>query len=147
MFLAALDFNIVATAVPTITSEFHKYRNSSWIGTSFLVSFSLVLPIYAKLGVMFGNRNMFIIGTLIFIVGSGLCGAASSMDLLVWSRVVQGIGGGGIYGLVNVSPRWTTTKVRRILTKNRSLSPILFLCKMLVNTSHSLAWYGPLPMS
>ncbi|KAF8247314.1 putative efflux pump antibiotic resistance protein [Wilcoxina mikolae CBS 423.85] len=102
MFLAALDFNIVATAVPTITSEFLDYRNSSWIGTGFFVSFALVLPIYAKLGVMFGNRNMFIIGTVIFIVGSGLCGGASSMNMLIWSRVVQGIGGGGIYGLVNV---------------------------------------------
>jgi MFS family permease len=105
MFLAALDFNIVATAVPTITSEFLEYRNSSWIGTGFFVSFALVLPIYAKFGVMFGNRNMFIIGTLIFIVGSGLCGGASSMSMLVWARVVQGIGGGGIYGLVNASPQ------------------------------------------
>ncbi|KAL4816521.1 putative efflux pump antibiotic resistance protein [Aspergillus spinulosporus] len=102
MLLAALDFNIVATAVPIISSEFNAYNNSSWLGTGFLISFTLVLPLYSKLGDIFGRRNMFMFGTLVFILGSGLCGGSKSMDMLVWSRVIQGIGGGGIYGLVNV---------------------------------------------
>ncbi|KAL4757352.1 major facilitator superfamily domain-containing protein [Aspergillus foveolatus] len=94
MLLAALDFNIVATAVPIISSEFNAYNNSSWLGTGFLISFTLVLPLYSKLGDVFGRCNMFIFGTLVFILGSGLC-------------VIQGIGGGGIYGLVNyVSVTW-----------------------------------------
>lgn len=103
MLLAALDFNIVATAVPVISSEFDDYQDSAWLGTGFLVSFALVLPVYTKLGDIFGNRNMFIVGTAIFVLGSGLCGGSSSMNMLIWSRVIQGIGGGGIYGLVNVS--------------------------------------------
>ncbi|KGO69080.1 Major facilitator superfamily domain, general substrate transporter [Penicillium expansum] len=102
MLLTALDFNIVATAVPIISSEFNAYSNSSWLGTGFLVTFALVLPIYGKLGDIFGRRNMFVVGTLIFILGSGLCGGARTMNMLIWSRVVQGIGGGGIYGLVNI---------------------------------------------
>ncbi|OCL10091.1 MFS general substrate transporter [Glonium stellatum] len=102
MLLAALDFNIIATAVPTISSEFQEYSNSAWLGTGFLVSFALVLPIYSKLGAIFGNGVMFNIGTVIFILGSGLCGGSKSMSMLIASRVVQGIGGGGIYGLVNV---------------------------------------------
>ncbi|RAL01132.1 MDR family MFS transporter [Aspergillus ibericus CBS 121593] len=102
MLLAALDFNIVATAVPIISSEFNAYNNSSWLGTGFLVTFALVLPIYSKLGDIFGRRSMFMVGTIIFILGSGLCGGSKSMDMLIWSRVIQGIGGGGIYGLVNV---------------------------------------------
>jgi Major Facilitator Superfamily len=102
MLLTALDFNIVATAVPIISSEFSEYRNSAWLGTGFLVSFALVLPVYAKLGDIFGRRNMFVFATIIFILGSGLCGGSTSMDMLIWSRVIQGIGGGGIYGLVNV---------------------------------------------
>ncbi|KAL4996793.1 major facilitator superfamily domain-containing protein [Aspergillus recurvatus] len=84
MLLAALDFNIVATAVPIISSEFNAYNNS-------------------KLGDIFGRRNMFIVGTLVFILGSGLCGGTKSMDMLIWSRVIQSIGGGGIHGLVNVT--------------------------------------------
>lgn len=103
MLLTALDFNIIATAVPIISSEFHSYSNSAWLGTGFLVSFSLVLPLYSKLGDIFGRRNMFLVGTCIFILGSGLCGGSKSMEMLIWSRVIQGIGGGGIYGLVNVS--------------------------------------------
>lgn len=103
MLLTALDFNIVATAVPIISSEFNKYSNSSWLGTGFLISFALGLPLYAKLGDIFGRRNMFVFATIIFILGSGLCGGSKSMDMLIWSRVVQGAGGGGIYGLVNVS--------------------------------------------
>jgi MFS family permease len=62
-----------------------------------------VLPLYSKLGDIFGRRNMFIVATLVFILGSGLCGGAKSMNMLIWARVVQGIGAGGIYGLVNVS--------------------------------------------
>lgn len=102
MFLTALDFNIVATAVPIISSEFKSYNNSAWLGTGFLITFALVLPLYSKLGDILGRRNMFIAATLIFILGSGLCGGSKSMNTLIASRVVQGVGAGGIYGLVNV---------------------------------------------
>ncbi|MCJ1378610.1 hypothetical protein MMC17_001709 [Xylographa soralifera] len=102
MLLTALDFNIVATAVPIVSSEFGQYSDSSWLGTGFLVSFALVQPIYGKLGDVLGRRNMFIFATLVFILGSGLCGGSKSMTMLIWSRVIQGSGGGGIYGLVNV---------------------------------------------
>ena len=102
MLLTALDFNIVATAVPIISSEFNSYNNSAWLGSGFLITFALVLPLYGKFSGIFGRRNMFIFGTVIFILGSGLCGGAKSMDMLIWSRVIQGIGAGGIYGLVNV---------------------------------------------
>lgn len=102
MLLTALDFNIVATAVPIISSEFNEYKNSSWLGTGFLVTFGLFLPLYSKWGDMFGRYNMFAASTVVFILGSGLCGGAKSMDMLIWARVVQGAGAGGIYGLVNV---------------------------------------------
>jgi MFS family permease len=102
MLLVAIDFNIVATAVPIISSEFQEYHNAAWLATGFLVSLALVLPIYSKMGAIFGNGVMFNIATVIFILGSGLCGGSSSMNMLIASRVIQGIGGGGIYGLVNV---------------------------------------------
>jgi MFS family permease len=102
MLLVALDFNIIATALPTISSEFQEYRQSAWLGTGFLVPFALVLPIYSKLGAIFGNGAMFNVGTVIFILGSGLCGGSESMNMLIVSRVIQGIGGSGIYNLVNV---------------------------------------------
>jgi MFS family permease len=103
MFLTALDFNIVATTVPITSSEFRSYNDSSWLGTGYLVSFALVLPLYGKLGDTISRRTLFVFATVIFMLGSGLCGGSTSMNMLIWSRVVQGIGGGGIYGLVNVS--------------------------------------------
>jgi MFS family permease len=69
MLLTALDSNIVATAVPTISSEFGQRKDSSWLGTGFLISFAPTLLIYAKLGDMFGRRNLFIAGTAVFIIG------------------------------------------------------------------------------
>lgn len=69
----------------------------------FLVSFALSLPVYAKMGDIFGRVGIFIFAAVIFILGSGLYGASKSMNMLIRPRVVQGLGGGGIYGLVNVS--------------------------------------------
>ena len=103
MLLTALDFNIVATAVPIISSQFNNYDNSSWIGTGFLVTFALSMPLYSKWSEIFGRNNMFTAGTVVFVLGSGLCAGSKSMDMLIWSRVVQGLGAGGIYGLVNVN--------------------------------------------
>ncbi|KAI0837754.1 putative efflux pump antibiotic resistance protein [Hypoxylon sp. FL0890] len=102
MLLTALDFNIVATAVPTIASEFNVYSSSSWLGTAFLITFALIQPICAKLGDVFGRKNIFLASTAIFLVGSALCGWSRSMDMLIWSRAVQGLGAGGIYVLTNV---------------------------------------------
>ncbi|PVH93062.1 putative efflux pump antibiotic resistance protein [Periconia macrospinosa] len=102
MLLVAIDFNILVTAVPTIASDFQEYNNSAWLATGYLISLALVLPIYAKLGSIVGNGVMFNIATVLFILGSGLCGGSKSMKMLIASRIVQGLGGGGIYGLVTV---------------------------------------------
>lgn len=102
MLLTALDFNIVATAVPIISSEFNNYSNSAWLGNAFLITFALSQPIAAKLGDIFGRKNVFLFGTAIFLLGSALCGWSNSMDMLIWSRAVQGLGAGVLYVLTNV---------------------------------------------
>ncbi|PMD49998.1 MFS general substrate transporter [Hyaloscypha bicolor E] len=104
MLLSALDVNIVATAAPAISSEFRSYNKSSWLATGFFIAFANSLPLYAKLSDNFGRREAFIFANAVFILGSGLCASSKSMDMLIWSRVIQGIGSGGIYGLVNVIP-------------------------------------------
>ncbi|KAF2646108.1 hypothetical protein P280DRAFT_361142, partial [Massarina eburnea CBS 473.64] len=69
MLLTALDFNIVANAAPIIPSQFKDYSNSSWLAMSFLISFALVLPIYSKLDDTFGRKEVFMVGTVIFLMG------------------------------------------------------------------------------
>ncbi|RYP69595.1 hypothetical protein DL770_008201 [Monosporascus sp. CRB-9-2] len=102
MLPTALDFNIVAAAVPIISSESQEYSNSQWPGTAFLIIFALIQPICVKLGDMWGRKNLFLFCTIVFTLGSALCGWSSSMDMLIWSRAIQGIGAGGIYGQTNV---------------------------------------------
>lgn len=96
MFMATLDHQIVSTALPTIVGEFGELERFGWIGSAFLLATSAVMPVYGKLGDLFGRKYVMIAAVLIFTVGSLLCGLAWSMNSLIAARVFQGIGGGGI---------------------------------------------------
>ena len=68
----------------------------SWIFSLYLLASAVSTPIYGKLADLYGRKRMFIIGILIFLVGSILCGLAQSMLQLVLFRAVQGMGAGAI---------------------------------------------------
>src|SRR5262245_51109791 len=76
MLLAALDSTIVATALPTITSELGSAERLSWVVTSYLVAQTIVIPLYGKLGDLYGRRIVLQIAIVIFLAGSALCGLA-----------------------------------------------------------------------
>ncbi len=97
MLLAALDQTIVATAMPRIVEEFNALSHLSWVFTAYMLASAITVPIYGKLSDIFGRRNLYIIGIIIFLVGSVLCGAAQSMLQLILFRGIQGIGGGAIF--------------------------------------------------
>jgi EmrB/QacA subfamily drug resistance transporter len=96
MLLAALDQTIVATALPTIVANLGDAGHQSWVVTSYLLASTIVTALVGKLGDLFGRKRVFQAAVLFFIVGSVLCGLAQSMAMLVGSRALQGIGGGGI---------------------------------------------------
>ncbi|GAA0487989.1 MFS transporter [Streptomyces sp. NPDC046215] len=96
LLLAALDQTIVATALPKIVGELHGLDRMSWAVTAYLLSSTAVLPVYGKLGDLFGRKGVFVFSILVFIAGSALAGRAGSMDQLIAFRTVQGIGGGGL---------------------------------------------------
>ena len=96
MFMAMLDNHIVSTALPTIVGEFGHLERFGWIGSAYLLSLSAVMPIYGKLGDLFGRKYVMMTAIGIFTVGSMVCGLAVSMDTLIAARVLQGFGGGGI---------------------------------------------------
>ncbi|MCX8998534.1 MFS transporter [Rhizobiaceae bacterium BDR2-2] len=96
MFMATLDNQIVSTALPTIVAEFGEMERFGWIGSSYLLATSAVMPVYGKLGDLFGRKYVMIAAISIFVAGSLACGVASSMNLLIAARVLQGLGGGGI---------------------------------------------------
>jgi EmrB/QacA subfamily drug resistance transporter len=96
MLLAALDQTIVATALPTIVADLGDAGHQSWVVTSYLLASTIVTALVGKLGDSFGRKRVFQGAVLFFVVGSVLCGLSQSMAMLVGSRALQGIGGGGI---------------------------------------------------
>ncbi len=94
--LAALDQNIVATALPHITSELGGLRYLSWVVTGFLVASTVSAPLYGRLSDLYGRKPAFLVSISIFLLGSALCGLAASMRALIAFRTVQGLGAGGL---------------------------------------------------
>jgi EmrB/QacA subfamily drug resistance transporter len=96
MLLASLDQTIVSTALPTIVGEFGGLTHLSWIVTAYLLTTTIVTPLYGKLGDLFGRKAMLQSAILLFLLGSALCGLSRSMGQLIAFRALQGIGGGGL---------------------------------------------------
>jgi EmrB/QacA subfamily drug resistance transporter len=99
MFLAALNQTIVATALPTIGRDFRDFELLPWIVTAYLLSSTVVAPLYGKLSDIYGRRAMMLASIGIFVAGSAACAAAHDMIMLILGRGLQGIGGGGILPL------------------------------------------------
>jgi EmrB/QacA subfamily drug resistance transporter len=99
MFLSALNQTIVATALPTIGRAFDDFENLSWIVIAYLLTSTVVAPLYGKLSDIYGRRGMMLVALGVFMAGSAASAAAPSMLLLILGRGLQGIGGGGIVPL------------------------------------------------
>ncbi|WP_313597798.1 MDR family MFS transporter [Pseudomonas sp.] len=96
IFLGALDQTIVAVSMPAISARFHDVNLLAWVISGYMVAMTVAVPIYGKLGDLYGRRPMMLIGMGVFTVASLFCGMAHSMEQLVLARVLQGIGAGGM---------------------------------------------------
>jgi EmrB/QacA subfamily drug resistance transporter len=96
LLLASLDQTIVSTALPTIVGEIGGLTHLSWIVTAYLLATTVVIPLYGKLGDLYGRRIVLQAAIVIFLVGSALCGIAQNLPELIAFRIVQGLGGGGL---------------------------------------------------
>ncbi|WP_330281805.1 MFS transporter [Streptomyces sp. NBC_00588] len=96
LLLAALEQMIVATALPKIVGELHGLDRMSWAITAYLLTATIGLPIYGKLGDLLGRKGVFQFAIVIFVIGAALAGRAQSMDQLIAFRAVQGVGAGGL---------------------------------------------------
>lgn len=96
MFLSALDQTIVSTALPTIVGDLGGLRWLSWVVTAYLLASTVVVPLYGKFGDLYGRKRVLQIATVVFLLGSALCGVAQDMTQLILFRAVQGLGGGGL---------------------------------------------------
>jgi EmrB/QacA subfamily drug resistance transporter len=96
MFMSAIEGTIVSTAMPSIVAELGGFTYFSWVFSSYLLMQAITIPIYGKLADLYGRKPIYISGIVIFLLGSILCGFATSMPLLVAFRFIQGIGAGAV---------------------------------------------------
>jgi EmrB/QacA subfamily drug resistance transporter len=99
LLLAALDQTIVATALPRIVSDLGGITQYSWVFTSYMLTSTVTVPLYGKLGDVYGRKYLFLFSIVVFLIGSALCGIAQGMTQLVLFRAIQGIGAGGLFPL------------------------------------------------
>ena len=96
MFLSAMDQTIVGTALPTIVGDLGGAAHMAWILTSYTLAITVAMPVYGKFGDLVGRKNLFLVAIGLFLIGSALCGTATSMMQLIIYRAIQGLGGGGL---------------------------------------------------
>ena len=101
--LAALDQNIVATALPRIVSDLGGLAHLSWVVTAFLVASTTTTPLYGKFSDIYGRKAAFMVSIVVFLAGSVLCGLAQGMTQLIVFRAIQGLGAGGLITLAQTT--------------------------------------------
>lgn len=96
MLLAALYQTVFATALPTIVGELDGVDQMLWVTTAYILAATITMPIYGKLGDLYGRKGLLITAIVLFMVGSVVGGIAQGMPELLVGRVIQGLGGGGL---------------------------------------------------
>lgn len=91
------DQTIIATAIPTITSQFQSIEDIGWYGSAYLLTTCSFQLFFGKLYTLLSIKWVFVGAVLIFEVGSAMCGAAPSSVVLIVGRAIAGIGGSGIF--------------------------------------------------
>ncbi|GAB6859866.1 hypothetical protein JCM13591A_39710 [Microbacterium xylanilyticum] len=99
MFLSSLAQTVFGTAIRTIGDDLHGLDQQAWVTTAFLITSTIAVPIYGKLSDIFGRRPLFILGIVVFILGSTLSAFSTSMMMLAAFRAFQGIGAGALMAL------------------------------------------------
>ncbi|KAF9185404.1 hypothetical protein BGZ51_001062 [Haplosporangium sp. Z 767] len=102
LFMASLDQTIVSVLIPTLGRTFNAQQNIAWIGTSYLLTNTAMQPLYGKLSDIFGRKNTILSAIFFFLVGSLICGAASTITVLVIGRAIAGLGAGGMISLTMI---------------------------------------------
>jgi EmrB/QacA subfamily drug resistance transporter len=98
LLMAGLDQTIVATAGPQIQRDLSIPASLyAWITTAYLVTSTVMLPIYGKLSDLLGRKPVLLAGVALFLLGSVLCGFATSTGYLIGARAVQGLGAASLF--------------------------------------------------
>lgn len=92
-FMATLDAGIVNTALPTIALGFGaSLAQAQWIVAGYFLVISCLLPLFGRMGDMYGRRRLYSIGFIVFTAASLFCGSSPTLWALIAARVGQGVG-------------------------------------------------------
>jgi MFS family permease len=94
---------IITTALPTISEHYHSSAGFTWIGSAYLLGAASSTAVWAKISDIFGRKPILIVANVAFFVGTMVSGLSTSIGMLIVGRAIQGVGGGGLITLVNVS--------------------------------------------
>ncbi|HEY2888332.1 MAG TPA: MDR family MFS transporter [Candidatus Limnocylindrales bacterium] len=97
LFLGALDQTIVGPALPTIVTNLSGNDYYVWAVTIYLLTSTISVPFWGKLSDIYGRKPMFMLGIVIFLIGSALSGLSQNMAMLIAFRGLQGIGAGALF--------------------------------------------------
>ncbi|ORX66743.1 MFS general substrate transporter [Linderina pennispora] len=101
-FLAGLDTSILGSALPAISNSFDGLSQVAWISAAYILTFTSLQPIVSKVSEIFGRLPVLVAALLVFCAGSAVCGAASSVTMLIAGRALAGMGGCGLVTMVQV---------------------------------------------
>lgn len=99
LFMASMESTVVATAMPTIVGQLGGLNLYSWVFSAFMLTSTTTVPLYGKLSDIYGRRIVYAVAMGIFLIGSIMCGRATSMTALIVARAFQGLGAGGVLPL------------------------------------------------
>jgi len=97
LLLGAIDQTIVATAGPTIIADLSGLSVYAWVFSAYILAQTVAMPVFGKLSDLYGRKRFFLLGLVIFLVGSILSGASQNITQLIIFRAVQGIGSGAFF--------------------------------------------------
>ena len=95
--MGAIDASIVNVAVPHLTGSLGvTIEQITWVTTGFVIATVMVMPLTGFLARLFGQKRVYMVCLALFIIGSALCGMAHTLPLLVFFRILQGLGAGAL---------------------------------------------------
>ena len=95
-FLVGIEATVVSTAMPRVVGDLGGMGLYSWVFSAYLSCVTLTGLMWGRLADRLGSGRCYLASILLFLLGSGLCGQARSMDFLIAARAIQGLGGGGL---------------------------------------------------
>ncbi|KAF2091338.1 MFS general substrate transporter, partial [Saccharata proteae CBS 121410] len=96
VFLAALDSTIIATLSAPISDSFNSFTLFSWLASAYLIANAAIQPLSGRLTDIFSRRTGLVISNILFAAGNLICGLAKTEWVMIFGRVVAGMGGGGL---------------------------------------------------